>query len=567
MKKILVIIIFMLLLIGQTPTAKAITDWNYFYKDVIGDIIARAAMRATMNTINDMVTDLILKGDKTLNALGRPAFISNWRSYLGEGSFRGETVFRYQLGQASTCGYFRETLGAIFGASTKAGAKILPIDTKSAIARLHPYELTARCTLTTGTGGKRTSKPDDKENQDNLVKDLWYYSDDAWGSFLELSRSQNNFYGAFNMAMREFEAQVGLGKEVNTKEAVDSFTPIKAVDEKSSFFDPESPGCTKDDEGRCVAVGDTVTPAGMTAGVSLKLINSEFDFITNADDIEDLLTSVITGLIGKLSNFKAGDSISKGSVTGDNFNFMQGFTRSQKCMGWCNEGVYESTVASCIETMGIILSEQLDAIESNTTPTEPSEPNATIDTTLPVILADNHTTTTTEETLKKVCKGTTAEIRYSKCQQICVGFLTGDSGSDDTLNGRCGVSYPKPECTCAAIDPSVTYSYANMITDAQRSIVSSGESIGLSGDDLGPFGLGSLSGGLNKDSAKLYMNALVAAINAGGGVTATYHFKGDEPILGISNGTETEYYDIITSNGHVWNDQGKVICSPSSPNI
>lgn len=573
MKKIFIVIIFISLLIGQVPTAKAVTDWNFFGKEVIADIAARGIMRAVMTAMSDLITTTILQGDKTQSAAGRPAFVDNWRTYLGEGSFRGENIFRYQFGQASTCGYFRDSLATIFGASTENDT-ILPIDTKSAIARLHPYELTARCTLTTMTDipGVRKSDPNNVIDQNSLVGDLWFNSNDAWGSFMELSRPQNNFYGAFNMATKEFKAQSDLSREVNIRETVDGFKPFKGVDKESGFFDPESPGCIRDSEGRCIGLGDTLTPANTTAGVTLKLFETEFEFISNADDIEDLMVTVIAGLLGKFTNFRAGESIEVGAVRSK--VDLNDYNRTRACINVCIDRVYDGSTLECLRAVGDLLSQQLQDIEeatnsSTTIPTPPpsgggNNTNAVIDT---ILLTNGNTLDPSDPAVQEafnICSGESAEMRFAKCQMWCINFLTDDLlGEED---GRCGVNYPPPQCTCAAIDPTVTYEHYNTVLSIQQSLAQNcTPDLGITCENLGPSGLGHLTGGLNRSSATLYMNALVAAINANTNLQASYHFVGDEPILGVFNGERTEYYDVITSNGRVWNNGGKVICTPSSP--
>jgi hypothetical protein len=63
------------------------------------------------------------------------------------------------------------------------------------------------------------------------------------------------------------------------------------------------------------------------------------------------------------------------------------------------------------------------------------------------------------------------------------------------------------------------------------------------------------------------MDALIAEINATTNLQASYHWVGREPILGVFDGERTEYYDVITSTGGVWNNDGKVVCVPKSPKV
>jgi len=566
-----IISILALAFLAQASIATAITDWNFFAKEVIADTLARGIQRGIMTALNDNITGLVLESDKTQSAAGRPGYVQNWRSYLGEGRFQGENIFRYEYGQTGTCGYFRDELGALFGASGESG-DVMPIDTKAAIARIHPYELTSRCTLTTVTGpGRRESNPDSKEG-DKLIDDIWFNSNDAWGSFAELSRPQNNFYGAYNMAVSEFLAQSEYQKEVSFRETVDGFKPIKWVDEDYDFFNPDSPGCATDIEGRCIASGDIGTPAGVRAGVTLKIFETEFDLLANADDIEDFIAVISAGLITKLGNFGNGDSIEFNVVRSKPDH--RDFFNAQACINECNDKVFGGSTAECLAAMTGIIADRLAAVEaaagssgnSSSDSDDDSNITPTIDDT---ILLQIDGVSDLDQQASDVCVGDSSEIRFAKCQVFCMNYLYGAELNPD--GGRCGVNYPQPECFCAETDSTTSYNYPSTVIGIQNSVVSqacaAGTDIGVICDDRGPHGLGRLVGGLNPSAATKYMDALIAAINTGTNLQASYHFVGDEPILGVFDGERTEYYDVITSSGNVWNNGGKVICTPSSPAV
>lgn len=590
MRNKIIITILALGFLSQASVATAITDWNFFGKEVLADIAARGIQRGVMTGLSNSITNLVLESDKTQSATGRPGFVQNWRDHMGEGRFRGENVFRYQFGQTGTCGYFRDELGALFGADPDGG-NALPINTKAAIARLHPYELTSRCTLTYVTGGaKRESDPDSKSG-DGLVHDIWFHSNDAWGSFAELSRPQNNFFGAFNMAMNELVAQSEFGKEVTIRDTVDGFKPIKWVPEESDFFNEDSPGCIPDSAGRCIAPGDVGTPAGTQADVTFKVFDMEFDLIANADDIEDLIIVVSAGLVTKLTNFSNADSIemdAKRSVVN-----LQDWGNATACMEKCNEKVFGNSTASCMQAMTEILAMKLDQVAAAAASSgdddggnggngdgdegrRDSGINITVDTTLLQVQTNPDGSVpgeTPQQTLERqameVCTGDSPEIRYAKCQMFCMEYLQGAELNPEG-EGRCGVNYPKPECFCSSTDPTSSWQYVDMVKDIQRRIAREACSDG-DGSEIGIVcdgNMGRLVGGLNTAAGTLYMDALSAAISASGsGVTGNYHWVGDEPILGVDNGERTEYYDVITSAGRVWNNDGKVICTPKSPRV
>jgi len=561
-KIIIISVVVLSIFLTSVPKANAfVTDWNFVSLKVKQYWDLWRGIRGELNKISGAINRQILEGDKTQNPNGEPAYIEYWRDFIGESMFRGENVFRAEYEGTPVCSYLKEDLQLIYGISEMDlpdGSTGLPpaYDTKAATARVHPFELANRCTMATIEGADSDDGSGDKDKQLKFLED-WINSSDPMGSYLELSQTQNNFIGAYLNADNEFEGQSIFEKEKDVLDALANagFWGIKDTG------NVDEPGCLKDTQGRCIVLGKTVTPGKVLAEAAAKVITAEFDLITSRN--EGHFRSVLNSLMERFLNFNTStgyegdlEGIGTGTIslveeegTGFETDFRDAANYSA-CVRDCEVDNPPKKAEGCTDTGGKCLKcvdfrgEGEDGIECNLWQTVECEGISTPEN------CDIN------------------DINYKKraqCIEDCNRkFIFGDAGDEE---GRCGVNYPTPECVCEGIDPSVTYTYATSIRGVQESLAgqSCSADIGIICDDLGPHGLGRLEGGLNVSSAAKYMDALITAINAGTNLDASYHFVGVEPILGVFDGEKTEYYDVITSNGNVWNNMGKVVCTPKSP--
>ena len=272
------------------------------------------SIRNELSNLSEQINVQILEGDKTQDPNGEPSYVEYWRDFIGESRFRGENVFRVELNETPICDYMKKSLQLIYGVSeidSPDGAGLPPgYDTKSAEARVHPYELAARCSLATIEGANDNDGQGDKNNQDKWLGD-WINSGDPVGSYLELSRTSNNFYGAFLMADKEFESQSDFEKEKDVLEIVAN-AGLKGIKDTG---ETDEPGCLQDAQGRCVILGKVVTPGKILAESAAKVITAEFDMITNRN--EGQFRSVLNSLINKFLNFNTGTGFEGGEDSSD----------------------------------------------------------------------------------------------------------------------------------------------------------------------------------------------------------------------------------------------------------
>jgi hypothetical protein len=320
-KTVLISVIILSIFLVSIPRAQAFGLPDVFY------VALKAkqywsfwrGIRSELTNLSEQVTEQILEGDKTQDPNGEPAYVEYWRDFIGESRFRGENVFRVQFNETPVCDYMKESLQMIYGVGEldQPDGEGLPAqyDTKAARTRVHPYELTARCTLASIEGAGDNEGAGDKGNQGKFLS-AWINAGDPLGAYAELSRTSNNFYGAWLMADEEFETQSEFEKEKDVLEILAN-AGIRGIKDTG---EEDEPGCLKDTQGRCVVLGKISTPGKVLAEAAAKTITAEFDIITNRN--EGHFKSIIGSLIEKFLNFNTGTGFEGGDDDGSGIGFV-----------------------------------------------------------------------------------------------------------------------------------------------------------------------------------------------------------------------------------------------------
>src|SRR3989344_6515946 len=197
----------------KSPSAKADFggSWaqfvQYNLKEWILDPVARLVSKRIMSFFLDSIVRKVTTGGRTGN---QPAYVQNWRNFLLDAAYRGEDVFRVQLGNTETCLDFRNGLRAQFGAPPPG--QTIPQNTR--VNNLDPFSRRARCTMPAGW------------NSVNYKQD--FAGNGGWDAFARLSEPQNNFYGATLMSLGELSAQRAVDIAADQNEARRGYTGIRA---------------------------------------------------------------------------------------------------------------------------------------------------------------------------------------------------------------------------------------------------------------------------------------------------------------------------------------------------
>ena len=289
--------------------------------EMLDEFIISPLVRTIANSLENKVVNQVNK------ALGKidgktPSYITNWRNYILESEARGNDVFRAVLADTKLCPYFKNDLitslgaekstGAILGATVRkavAGQNAVVYQNQLSVPGMPSFQQTANCTL--------PSSFNQKTFQNDFTKG------GGWTTWNQLIQPQNNFFGAYSLALGEQSKQTATEKQAaqDSSLAGSGFKGQKlGADNKAS-----PTGCTgvslpgqlpsqdalligRTSAGvRCAFLGEEVTPAKILGESAANTLDTKIGRVGTAAYLTDIILSVIGGVIqglsDKLTNF------------------------------------------------------------------------------------------------------------------------------------------------------------------------------------------------------------------------------------------------------------------------
>ena len=306
------------------PVAKA-TDggagWVYnalwgtkeFGLDTAARFLARGLLKVTINTV--------IKKIQTAGREGRsPSFVQEWRNFLTQGQYRGESIFRSILANTEFCVDFGNNVRMNFGVSSDTVSRLLR---NTRTNNFDPFTLRARCTMPQGW------------TLDNYRGD--FNGRGGYSALLRLSEPQNNGYGALLMTLAEASNQRDLEQWADQAEAQagSGYTGIRrSLSGRGSCDDPRpsSPGgqrcviptgsyfgtcsgsgvqCTRDETcrggdpstARCTFLGFTTTPGQLLGETAANAIDSNIGWLITSDEVSEVIVAIIYAVIDRLDDY------------------------------------------------------------------------------------------------------------------------------------------------------------------------------------------------------------------------------------------------------------------------
>lgn len=323
-KKIIVLIMIISLVGGifvytanQTRAASALF---YFLKEFIIKPLVRQLANALenklVNKINGLVSGLTQKV---------PSFITNWRNYTLNSQARGNDIFRSVLADTKLCPYFKTNLqqtfgadkyvGALSGASVKVGG-VTAYQNQTYIPGLPSFQNLANCTLPANLN-INTFKTD-------------FAKGGGWDTWNKLIQPQNNFFGAYSLALGEQTKQIQTESQSarDTSIAGQGFLGQKLGTGTGASGGASPSGCTGSmlpgGTGRCIWFGKEVTPPKFLGDLSAKSLDTKIGRIGAGQELTDVIFSlasaVVNGLSSKILNFTGMGNYSAPPGGGMGFN-------------------------------------------------------------------------------------------------------------------------------------------------------------------------------------------------------------------------------------------------------
>lgn len=292
-KKIIIILVIISLIVAgfsfRTPRARAADVFYYIYQWVILPLIRNIAISLQNRLLNDMAgfTSAIISKE--------PHFITNWRNNILSAQGRGNDIFRSVLADAKLCPYFKTNLQTAFGADKYVGGLSQSKAGKYSIGNVIPglpsFQNQANCTLSSNI------------NVDLFKKD---FSNGGWSAWNELIKPQNNFFGAYSLALNEQSKQTVLEDIANQQQNIANkgYLPNKlgTIPFLGKVL-PFAGGCLfkLPRSNRCIFEGKTVTPGSVYDQVNQEKIAEEMQRLQNITSIADILRFLGDKLAQKMS--------------------------------------------------------------------------------------------------------------------------------------------------------------------------------------------------------------------------------------------------------------------------
>ncbi len=299
------------------------------------EFIIKPLVRMIANSIENKLVNSINKQISNINGK-TPGYITNWRNHFLDSQARGNDVFRSVLADTKSCGYFDENLktafgaekyiGSIAGATVKNSAGQVVYQNKTAIPGLPSFQQTANCTLPSNL------------NVDLFKKD---FSKGGWTAWNQLIQPQNNFFGAYSLALGEQQRQMTTEEKITMDSAVAGQGFLsQRLGVGNTGVGPS--GCSDVQVGnrfsmvtinRCTFMGKEVTPAQILGKTAAATIDKKLGRPGAASELTDIVLSmfsaVLNATLNRVANFIAQNTYDQPPATPDPFTPAAGFSEQQ----------------------------------------------------------------------------------------------------------------------------------------------------------------------------------------------------------------------------------------------
>jgi hypothetical protein len=246
-------------------------------KEQVKDLIARCFARFML----DSEVLGILNITREQGRDGGTTFVRNWRNFITNSEYRGEGIFRTILANTQLCDYLETDLWGTFGV-TKRDRIPLPAQ-NIRVRNLDPFRLRQQCTMP------------DNFSLIELQRD--FRKGGGWAAVAQMTQPENNPNWAFLNAYDEMESQRALEREADLAQiqANDGYTGISGKTARASCL-------VSGQNGRCLIYKDIQTPGSYLAATLQASINQELGWLTNSDEMQEVLLRVFDRLTKRTEN-------------------------------------------------------------------------------------------------------------------------------------------------------------------------------------------------------------------------------------------------------------------------
>jgi hypothetical protein len=263
--------------VEDTPTKGSVDAFSTSTKtkEQWGDVVARCGAREILSTVSVRFADIVRNGGKD----GGTLFVRNWRNYITDSQYQGESMTRAMLSTANVCDY----MSADVKESMHATKKINLPGENTRTGGSESFALKANCTLPAGF------------NMEKYLEDP--SANGGWEALVRLLEPQNNPMGLGQIIGQEIAKQSALQKEADLAEAMAGrgYTGTRGTNAQDSCKQ-------KDERGQCVQYNKINTPGSYVADNLAALSSQELSWIGNVDEIGELIANATEIMLNRMIN-------------------------------------------------------------------------------------------------------------------------------------------------------------------------------------------------------------------------------------------------------------------------
>ena len=255
----------------------------YITKEFGLDLIARGIARKLLTDLGNQV----IQQANTLGDGGKfdtASFVTNWKRFLANSQVIGENQFRAQLNysiqRGVLCNDLKGPLALAFQAGNVPFVNIGDPDKNAELKQntLTTFQTKMRCTI-----------PD--QTREEFKKD--FTKGGGWETWSRMLEPQNNLSGATLLSIEELQKQRASQENARQTEIV-----------AGQGFKGVKDGCQGEGAAtQCAFLGQTVTPANILGEVAAKSLTSNFDWLTNVDELSEIIVSMVSTIVKKTTSF------------------------------------------------------------------------------------------------------------------------------------------------------------------------------------------------------------------------------------------------------------------------
>ena len=246
----------------DTTQEKTTDSLKQDYREWNQTFVLTRLKRQLLDRITNQVVRYIQGG-------GTPKFVTNWKDYLKNSADAAAGEFINALAGANLCAPFANTLRGVFSLGGAASGR---------------FRQRVQCTLS-----------DAVRNTEEFYND---FTKGGWAGYNALWEPQNNIYGTYLIALDEMVSRVSAETEAAKNEAIAGGGFLGARD----------------------ASGNIQTPGSVIAHMAEKIVDTDFDFINDADQLRNFAGVLGDALMSRLLTEADGLLSSRLNDRGDNYN-------------------------------------------------------------------------------------------------------------------------------------------------------------------------------------------------------------------------------------------------------